>query len=173
MIGLYLREEIMTKANLYTKFLTVQKELKALTKTGRNDFHKYDYTTASDVLEPTRETCNQAGLILFSEVIEQQIEPGRASVVIKLTVADAETGEIIEVQAPGYGEDWNHKDNRPTGDKAVYKAITGGLKYAVKILFCLPSVDDPERENTPRKPFRTRETREISKEEWLARQNRN
>jgi len=98
----------MNKTKLYQKFLAVQQQLKPLTKSGRNDFHKYTYTTASDVLEPTREACNGVGLILFSEVIEQHIEPGRASVVIKLTIADVETGESIQVQAPGYGEDWNH-----------------------------------------------------------------
>jgi hypothetical protein len=37
------------------------------------------------------------------------------------------------------------KDNRPNGDKAVYQAITGATKYAVRSCFCLPSEDDPER----------------------------
>jgi ERF superfamily len=39
-------------AKLYQKFLAVQQQLKPLEKSGKNDFHKYTYTTASDVLEP-------------------------------------------------------------------------------------------------------------------------
>ena len=37
------------------------------------------------------------------------------------------------------------KDNRLSGDKAIYKAlVTGATKYAVRSFFCLPSEDDPE-----------------------------
>ena len=164
----------MNKTKRTQKFLAVQQQLKPLTKSGRNDFHKYAYTTASDVLEPVREACNAAGLILFSEVIEQTIEPGRASVVIKLTIADAETGESLFVTAPGCGEDWSYKENRPTGDKAIYKAITGASKYATRIMFCLPSADDPEKEAArPLTISKPRAAGEISREQWLARQNGN
>ena len=62
---------------------------------------------------------------------------------------DTETGESLSVTAPGYSEDFSYKDNRPNGDKAVYKAITGATKYAVRSCFCLPSDDDPE--HTPQK----------------------
>ena len=69
--------------------------------------------------------------------------------VVRLTIVDTETGESLSVTAPGYSEDFSYKDNRPNGDKAVYKAITGATKYAVRSCFCLPSDDDPER--TPQK----------------------
>ena len=163
----------MSKTKLYQKFLAVQQQLKPLTKSGRNDFHRYSYTTASDVLEPVREAGNAVGLIIFSEVIEQTIEPGRASVVIKLTCADSETGESIEVTAPGSGEDWSYKDNRPTGDKAIYKAITGASKYATRIMFCLPSADDPEKETArPKTTSKPLVSGEITREEWQRRQQK-
>ena len=38
------------------------------------------------------------------------------------------------------------KKNRATGDKAIYKAITGATKYAVREMFALASTDDPEKE---------------------------
>lgn len=137
------------KKELYKKILAVQKVLEPLEKTGWNDFQKYNYSTAGDVLLPVQRACNEQGLIVIADCIESKIEPGRASVVIRLTIVDTETGESLSVTAPGYSEDFSYKDNRPNGDKAVYKAITGATKYAVRSCFCLPSDDDPE--HTPQK----------------------
>lgn len=133
------------KAKLFQKILTVQKVLEPLEKTGWNDFQKYNYSTAGNVLMPVQRVCNEHGLIVMADCIDSKIEPGRASVTVRLTVADSETGETLSVTAPGYAEDFSYKDNRPNGDKAVYKAITGATKYAVRSFFCLPSDDDPER----------------------------
>ena len=36
-----------------------------------------------------------------------------------------ETGESLSINSCGYSEDWSRKENRATGDKAIYKAITG------------------------------------------------
>lgn len=137
------------KKELYKKILAVQKVLEPLEKTGWNDFQKYNYSTAGDVLLPVQRACNELGLIVIADCIESKIEPGRASVVVRLTIVDPETGESLSVTAPGYSEDFSYKDNRPNGDKAVYKAITGATKYAVRSCFCLPSDDDPE--HTPQK----------------------
>ena len=137
------------KKELYKKILAVQKVLEPLEKTGWNDFQKYNYSTAGDVLLPVQRACNEQGLIVIADCIESKIEPGRASVVVRLSVVDTETGESLSVTAPGYSEDFSYKDNRPNGDKAVYKAITGATKYAVRSCFCLPSDDDPE--HTPQK----------------------
>lgn len=133
------------KAKLFQKLLAVQKSLEPVEKSGRNDFHKYNYTTAGDVLLPVQQACNEQGLVISADCIDSKIEPGRASVTVKLTVFDSETGESHSVTAPGYAEDFSHKDGKPTGDKAVYKALTGATKYAVRSFFCLPSEDDPER----------------------------
>ena len=143
--------EIVTnpKNELYKKILAVQKVLEPLEKTGWNDFQKYNYSTAGDVLLPVQRACNEQGLIVIADCIESKIEPGRASVVVRLSVVDTETGESLSVTAPGYSEDFSYKDNRPNGDKAVYKAITGATKYAIRSCFCLPSDDDPE--HTPQK----------------------
>lgn len=138
-----------TKCMFYQKILAVQKVLEPLDKTGWNDFQKYSYSTASDVLLPVKLVCNEHGLIILADCVASSIEPGRATVTVKLTVVDSETGESLSVTAPGYAEDFSHKDRRPNGDKAVYKAITGATKYAVRSCFCLPSDDDPER--TPNK----------------------
>lgn len=115
--------------------------LEPLEKSGRNDFHKYSYATAGDVLMPVSRACNANGLIIVADVVDSKIESGKAWVTVKVTVADADTGETITASAPGYADD--------KGDKAVYKAITGATKYAVRSFFCLPSEDDPERSPKP------------------------
>ncbi|MBV8885671.1 MAG: ERF family protein [Chroococcidiopsidaceae cyanobacterium CP_BM_RX_35] len=137
------------KAKLFQKILAVQKVLTPSEKTGWNDFQKYNYSSAYDVLLPVQRACNEQGLIVVADCIDSKIEPGRASCNIRLTIADSETGESLSVTAPGYAEDFSYKENRPNGDKAIYKAITGATKYAVRSFFCLPSEDDPER--TPNK----------------------
>lgn len=136
------------KAKLFQKILRVQRSLEPTEKTGQNTFHKYSYSTAGDVLLPVSRACNEQGLIIMADCVETHTEPGRASVMVRLTVADSETGESISATAPGYAEDYSWKDGKPTGDKAVYKAITGATKYAVRSFFCLPSEDDPERSGT-------------------------
>jgi hypothetical protein len=42
------------KKELYKKILAVQKVLEPLEKTGWNDFQKYNYSTAGDVLLPVQ-----------------------------------------------------------------------------------------------------------------------
>lgn len=133
------------KAKLFQKILAVQKVLEPLDKTGYNDFHRYKYATAGDVLLPVQRACNEQGLVISADCIDSKIELGRAEVIVQLSVFDSETGEFHSVTAPGYAEDFSHKDGKPTGDKAVYKALTGATKYAVRSFFCLPSEDDPER----------------------------
>lgn len=129
------------RAALYKKLLETQKMLEPLEKSGRNDFHKYSYATAGDVLVPVSRACNANGLIIVADVVDSNIEQGKAWVTVRVTVADADTGETITASAPGYADD--------KGDKAVYKAITGATKYAVRSFFCLPSEDDPERSPKP------------------------
>jgi len=137
------------KKELFKKLLKVQQNLKPITETGRNKYQGYKYATAVDVIEPVKATCNQFGLFLYLDVIESNIEPGRASCKIRLTVVDSDTGESLDITSVGYAEDYSFKENRPTGDKAIYKAITGATKYAIRSMFVLPSTDDPEVPQQP------------------------
>src|SRR5699024_1473369 len=61
-----------------------------------------------------------------------------ATVKMKFTFIDGETGEEISIHSIGEGQD--------AGDKAVYKAITGATKYALMKVFMIPTGDDPEQD---------------------------
>lgn len=165
------------KAKLFAKILRVQQSLQPLEKSGRNDFHRYSYTTAGDVLLPVQRACNEHGLVIVADVIDTKINPERAAaeVIVRLTVFDSETGESYSITAPGYSEDWSYKDNKPVGDKAIYKAVTGATKYAVRSFFCLPSEDDPER--TPKRSANSttlfdQTTMEVKRLGWSAERGR-
>ncbi len=134
------------KTELFRKLLKVQRELKPIAETGKNTYQRYSYATALDILEPVKRTCNELGLFIYLDVTESAIEPGKARCTVKLTTVDCESGEGLSINSCGYSEDWSYKENRATGDKAIYKAITGATKYAVREMFALASTDDPEKD---------------------------
>lgn len=129
--------DITAQTKLFQKILAAQEKLESLEKSGKNEYHKYTYSTSGDVLLPAQQACNSVGLLLTSDCIAWEILPGRATVTIEVKVIDSETGVSYSVKSPGYAED-------SKGDKAVFKAITGGEKYGVRLMFCLASDDDPE-----------------------------
>ncbi|WP_373894422.1 ERF family protein [Virgibacillus sp. CBA3643] len=130
---------------LVKKLANVMKEVKYIEKKGFNNFNKYKYATESDVAERVREVLAEQNVMMLPDVVEhttrehvnrkQNIEY-IATVKVKFTFIDGETGEEISIHSAGEGQD--------AGDKAVYKAITGAQKYALMKAFMIPTGDDPE-----------------------------
>jgi hypothetical protein len=120
-------------------------------KRGTNDFHKYDYATESDVLEAVRRGLAERSVVIVPRcmgvsILERPRE-NKASMFVTtadmiLTLVDGESGEVMECPWKGSGED--------SGDKGLYKALTGGNKYFLLKLFMIPTGDDPEKDK--RKP---------------------
>lgn len=119
-------------------------------KKGRNSFFNYDYAKESDILDAVREKLATHGIFVFTSIenMEFRETPKRTRdgspvnmvfVKTKHTFADSDSGESIEVHGYGCGED--------SGDKAIYKAITGAMKYFVSKNFLMSTGDDPERED--------------------------
>lgn len=115
-------------------------------KKGRNTTQNYDYVRAADVASAVRKELFKRGVILTADVekvewSEFQTNKGSRMTVCRLTVAytlhDADSQERITFH--GLGESFD------SGDKAVYKAHTGALKYALRTLGLIPDEkDDPE-----------------------------
>ena len=81
----------------------------------------------------------------------------------EFTFAHASSETNVVVQAIGEGMD--------TGDKAIYKAMTGAFKYALRQTFIIETGDDPDKERQEetaepeeRKPF----TEVVGTKEWPA-----
>jgi|GEM_PF-2214004 len=135
----------MQEKMLVKKLADVMKEVKHIEKRGYNKFHNYSYATDSDVSEAVRDVLAEKHIIMLPDVVEHSIREHKsakgkteyiATVKVKFTFIDGETGESLSIHGLGEGQD--------SGDKAVYKALTGAQKYALMKVFMIPTGDDPE-----------------------------
>ena len=127
------------------KLVKVMSDCAYIQKNGTNDFHRYKYATAADVLEKVNASLvkhglavtAQAELIDLRDVITQKGNTERlATVRTTLLLIDSESGESVSCSGIGSGQD--------PGDKAAMKACTASLKYAWLTTLCMASGDDPE-----------------------------
>jgi hypothetical protein len=127
-------------ASLAGKLIEVMESVGHLEKRGRNDFHKYNYVTEADVVQALRSELAKRKILLFPAAPQSRREPAGESflttVEMTLTFMDAETGEKLSAHWYGTGQD--------KGDKGLYKAYTGGIKYFLMKTFLIPTGDDPE-----------------------------
>src|SRR5690606_22326240 len=121
---------------LVKKLAKIMGEIGSVQKTGRNDFHKYDYVEEHVLVNSVRGKLAEAGIFIFPSVEEHTQNGSLATVLMKFTIVDGETGESFETYIAGQGDD--------KGDKAYYKAYTGAVKYFIMKTFLIPTGDDPE-----------------------------
>jgi hypothetical protein len=134
---------------LVAKLAKVMAETRWVEKKGRNSFFNYDYAKESDILDAVRTKLADHGIFVFTSIESMDFkETGKRTrdgspvnlvfVRTKHTFWDGETGETIEVFGSGCGED--------SGDKGIYKAITGAMKYFISKNFLISTGDDPEKD---------------------------
>lgn len=132
----------MEKASTVVKKLaSIIDKVKHVEKRGHNSFHNYDYVTESDMVEALRQHLSEAGIISvphLERLTATQLDKGMI-VTIEMSYTFTDGNESVVVRVGGMGSD-------TPGDKAVYKAMTGAEKYALKQLFLIPTGDDPERD---------------------------
>ncbi|MBT2215871.1 ERF family protein [Virgibacillus dakarensis] len=138
----------MSEKTLVKKLVKVMKEVQYIEKRGFNKFNNYKYATESDVAEKVREVLAEQNVIMLPDVTEHTTREhvnrkGNteyiATVKVKFTFIDGDSGEELSIHSAGEGQD--------AGDKAVYKAITGAQKYALMKAFMIPTGDDPEADD--------------------------
>lgn len=131
----------------------IQAELKPIVKTGMNTQQNYKYAKFEDFVEHVRDILSQHDLFLVTTTSEpKRLEPRQTRngnfqyvVEVRITVRIIhKSGEWMEIDCYGEGQD--------TGDKAIYKAVTGGRKYALACLLGLSTTDDPENDDDEEKP---------------------
>ena len=131
------------------KLVQVMADCAYIQKSGTNDFHRYKYATAADVLEKVNASLvkhgvavtAQAELIDLREVTTAKGNIERlATVRTTLTLIDADSGESMVCSELGSGQD--------PGDKASMKACTASLKYAWLMTLAIATGDDPEADST-------------------------
>ncbi len=141
-----------TPAGVHAKLAAAMGEIEAVAKRGWNDNQKYRFVQAGDLANAARE-------ILAKHCID--IEPcpvGEPTVVREITTKSGTVFHLYRVLI-----DWSFVDGETgekagpyrfagegmdSGDKGVYKAYTGSLKYLLKLKFLIPDTgDDPEVAN--------------------------
>ena len=136
-------------ASLAGKLVNIMGACSHVQKNGLNEFHKYSYVQASDVMAALNKACVDQGVACiprFTKTDEAQKTQRSGQVATLVTVTaevyliDSTTGASLVVKALGTGED--------AGDKAVAKAQTMAIKYALMSLCLISSGDDPEGDST-------------------------
>ncbi len=128
------------KAGLFKKICKVMGKVERVPKRGRNDFHRYDYVTESDLVDHVRKFMVEEGLVLFNNIREYEVNGEMATVTIEFTLCCTDTGESMTTSIVAEGQD--------KGDKKFYKAMAGGTKYYLMKTFLIPTGDDPEADTS-------------------------
>lgn len=127
------------------KFVEVMKDCSHVAKNGTNEFHKYKYATAADVLEKVNASLTKHGLasVVTPNILSmQQVTTTKgnveqlATVEVSVTLIDSDSGESLTLKGLGSGQD--------SSDKSVAKAQTMGIKYAYLASLAIATGDDPE-----------------------------
>lgn len=130
---------------LLNKISKISSEIDKISKAGVNQSQSYKYVRESDVMRIIREKLFEHKVhVLFSTENRKSEREGKAyleTIDLITTFCDLESDDKIELRFPGSGADYG------PGDKAIYMAITGGIKYALLKTFLIETTDDPEYEN--------------------------
>lgn len=154
-----------SNAELYAALVVAQSKCRYIQMTGVNKEQGYRFASDEDIMKVVSPALSEAGLVAIPlthrmTTTERTTKSGSKMLVVDLVseyLIAHTSGQSIVVQAIGTGQD--------TGDKAVYKAITGSLKYLYRALFALPIGLDAEVATPEDKPAgKPRETREQKQE---------
>ena len=127
------------------KFVEVMKDCSHVAKNGTNDFHRYKYATAADVLEKVNASLTKHGLasVVATNLLgSKEVTTAKGNVEqlvtveVSVTLIDAESGESLTLKGLGSGQD--------SGDKSVAKAQTMAIKYCYLNSLAIATGDDPE-----------------------------
>lgn len=134
---------------LAAKMVKVMSETNSyVEKDGFNSGQKYKYLSAGAAMAAIRGSMARNGIAFFPSVLDVVNEDGVSTkaggvqrivrVAVNCKFADSETGEAESCVWFGTGMDY--------GEKAIYKAYTGAIKYCLTKTFILQSdvEDDPE-----------------------------
>lgn len=131
--------------NILKKLHAVMTDVDFITKDGKNTFHNYKYASEYAIKLALHEALVKHGVVFSisgATMTTEQVTTAKGgrealvSTVLTYRFYDVDTGEFVEGQGIGQGQD--------NGDKGAYKAITGALKYILTTSFVIPTGDDPE-----------------------------
>jgi len=133
------------EATLHEKLIEVMAAVDSVGKRGENTSQGYKYQKAVDVFNAVRPEFIKRGMLFTTEVtsskttlIERQGLTPNVLVEITCQFYVSDGSQTFRFGGAGAGID-------ASGDKSVYKAITGAMKYGIRQLLMLPDENDPEK----------------------------
>ena len=140
------------KLNVYQRISAVMAEVGAIEKTGQNTQQGYGYVELREVKAQMQPLLVKHGLAVVPhhEILTTETVPTRSggqlhvtTIRSTLTIVNVETPtETVVAEVIGCGSD--------SGDKAIYKAMSGSEKYLYGQTFCLAFGDDAEKDSHER-----------------------
>ena len=135
---------------LVQKLASIVAEIDNVDKRGRNEFQKYAYVKAADVAWLVRKALSERNVYLVADVIEirnyeipaKEGHMQAVDVKMQFSFFDGDAPETLPIVLHSYGT------GTDKGDKAVYKAMTGALKYGLRHAFLIPDESDPEADSS-------------------------
>lgn len=146
---------------IYKKIAEARKKIKEwMSKGWKNKEMWYSYFSDDQISEKFRNLFDEHGIcfVYSSEITGcREISPTRSwtkqfvtDVLVNYKFVDIDTWSMIEWTAC-----WSWND---TGDKWVYKAITGAVKYIFMKTFQISTGDDPEKDEVKERKPKEKET---------------
>ena len=138
---------------IYKKVYELQKVLNSYDweKDGINRHQSYKYITEAQYKRNFAKALLEVGLVWQIQELDRQFSTDILNSTMHLvevdfigTLIDIDTNERLDYYFSGTGAD--------TGDKALYKAYTGALKYFIATNFMIAEGNDPENDEQEDKP---------------------
>ena len=142
----------MGTTKIAVKWLNILSTLKGVPKKGYNSHQNYHYIRESDIVDSIKDAILEQKVILRTDTKLLRMDPVEktrkdgskatefiTTVEAVLTLSDTESGEELVFTSIGSGID--------TGDKGVFKAVTGAVKYGLMKNFLMSDEGaDPEND---------------------------
>lgn len=137
---------------IYGQIASIMEEVKAIEKNSRNTMQNFNFRGIDDIMNELHSTFAKHKVFIVPEVLEcdksqRTTTKGSLSYHVQLTVnyhlVSGVDGSEIVIRNIGEAAD--------TGDKAVNKAMSISLKYALLQLLLIPTKEekDPDAQTTP------------------------
>lgn len=131
--------------NIYQRIMAITGEMGKMLKTGTNDFQKYKFQEASVLTATLKPLFVKHGVAFIPEILENTARNDGT----KMTTVTAKmrlTFVNVDDPADRIEQLW-YGEGGDTGDKAMNKAGTSGVKYALMKMFFVSDKDDPDAES--------------------------
>ena len=123
----------------------VMKEVGYVRGTGENSHQRYNYTSDEDLAAAVQPAMAKHGIALVPvgcDITQTEVKTAKGTALSSLAIqtwrVGHTSGQWMQVQLPGEGRD--------SQDKGTAKALTAVRKYTLRLLFCVPTGDDTEKE---------------------------